>query len=68
MTNSDKQNNLFAHVLLQNSVDKALNTKRYITQTSLERKIWNFDESFARCLGKLSGISKYFLSNTLSQE
>ena len=38
MTNSDKHNNLFAHAPLQNSVDKALNTIRNITQTSKETK------------------------------
>ena len=28
MTNSDKHSNLFAHARLQNSVNKALNTKK----------------------------------------
>ena len=43
----------FAHAQLQNSVNKAKNTKRNITQTSKETKLWNFDESFARCHGHI---------------
>ena len=50
MTNSDKHNNIFAHAQLQNSVNKALNTKRNITQTSKETNWWSFDESLAGCL------------------
>ena len=51
MTNSDKPNNLFAHAQLQNSVNKALNTKKKeLTQTSNETKWWSFDESLAGCL------------------
>ena len=50
MTNSDKHNNLFAHAQLQNSVNKALNTKRNITQKSKETNWWSFDESLAGCL------------------
>ena len=50
MTNSDKHNNLFAHAQLQNLVNKALNTKRNITQISKETNWWSFDESLAGCL------------------
>ena len=50
MTNSDKHNNLFAHAQTQNSVNKALNTKKKLTQTSNETKWWNFEESLAGCL------------------
>ena len=50
MTNSDKHNNLFAHAQSQNSVNKALNTKRNITQKSKETNWWSFDESIAGCL------------------
>ena len=50
MTTSDKPNNLFAHAQLQNSVNKALNTKKELTQTSNETKWWSFDESLAGCL------------------
>ena len=50
MTNSDKHNNLFAHAQLQNSVNKALDTKRNITQKSKETNWWSFDESLAECL------------------
>ena len=50
MANSDKHNNLFAHAQLQNSVNKALNTKRNITQTSSETNWMSFDKSFAGCL------------------
>ena len=42
MTTSDKPNNFFAHAQLQNSVNKALNTKKDLTQS--------FDESLAGCL------------------
>ena len=44
MTNSDKHNNIFAHVHLQNSVNKALNTYKELTQTSNETHWWSFDE------------------------
>ena len=50
MTNSDKHNNLFAHAQLQNLVNKALNTKRNITQKPKETNWWSFDESLAGCL------------------
>ena len=50
MTNADKHNNLFAHAPLQNSVNKALNTIRNITQTAKETNWWSFDESLAGCL------------------
>ena len=50
MTNTDKHNNLFANVQLQNSVNKALNTKRNITQTSNETNWWSYDKSLAGCL------------------
>ena len=40
----------FAHAKLQNSVNKALNTIRSITQTSKETNWWSFDESFSGCL------------------
>ena len=53
MTNSDKHNNLFAPAQLQNSVNKALNTKRNITQTLKETNWWSFDESLAGCLEKI---------------
>ena len=50
MTNSDKHNSLFAHAQLQNSVNKALDTKRNITEKSKETNWWSFDESLAGCL------------------
>ena len=50
MMNSDKPNNLFVHAQLQNSVNKALNTKKELTQTSNETNWWSFDESLAGCL------------------
>ena len=51
MTNSDKHNNLFfAHAQLQNSMNKALNTIRNITQNSKETNWWSFNESLAGCL------------------
>ena len=51
MTNSDKQNTLFcACTVAKNSMNKALNTIRNITQTSKETNWWNFDESLAGCL------------------
>ena len=50
MMNSEKPNNLFAHAPLQNSVNKALNTKKELTQTSNETKWWSFNESLAGCL------------------
>ena len=50
MTNSDKHNNFFAHAQLQNSVNKALNTIRNMTQTSKETNWWSVDESLAGCL------------------
>ena len=37
----------YAHVQLQNSVNKALNTIRNITQTSKETNWWSFDELLA---------------------
>ena len=40
----------FAPAQLQNSVNKALNTMRNITQTSKETNWWSFDESLAGCL------------------
>ena len=46
MTNSDKPNKPFAHAQLQNSVKKALNTKKELTQTSNE---WSSNESLAGC-------------------
>ena len=52
MTNSDKHN-FFAHVQLQNSVNKALNTEKEHTQASKETKETNwrsFDESLPGCL------------------
>ena len=51
MTNSDKHNNLFfSHAQLQNSVNKALNTKKELTQTSTKTNWWSFDVSLAGCL------------------
>ena len=50
MTNSEKHNTIFAHAQLQISVNKALNTKRNISQTSKEKNWWSFDESLAGCL------------------
>ena len=47
---SDKQNDLFAHAQLQNSVNKALNTKKELTQTSNETNWLSFDESLAGCI------------------
>ena len=64
MTNSDMHNTLFTHAQLQNSVNKALNTKRNITQTSKETNWWSFDESF---VWKTLSCSKYVSSNTFSQ-
>ena len=54
MTNSDKRNIFFffffffffANGQLHNSVNKALNTKGNIAQTSKETNWWSFDESF----------------------
>ena len=66
MTNSDKLNNRFAHAQLQNSVNKALNTKSNITQTSKETNWWSFDELLAGCLKTILIFSKYFSSNTFS--
>ena len=60
MTNSDKHNNIFAHAQLQNSLNKALNTKKELTQTSNETNWWSFDESLAGCL---ENLSKYFRPN-----
>ena len=65
MTNSDKQNNLFAHAQLQNLVNKSLSPKRNITQTSKETNWWSFDESFV--WKTVLSFSKYFSSNTFSQ-
>ena len=48
--NSDKPNNLFALAQLQNSVNKDLNTKKALTQTSNKTNWWSFDESLAGCL------------------
>ena len=53
MTNSDKHKKDFAHAQLQNSVNKALNTKRNITQKSKETNWWSFGESLAGCLEKI---------------
>ena len=53
MTNSDKPNYLFAHAQLQNSVNKALNTKKELTQKSNETNWWSFDESLAENIIKL---------------
>ena len=52
MTNSDNHNNLFARAQLQNSLNKALNTKRniHVTQTSKGTNLWSFNESLAGCL------------------
>ena len=66
MMNADKHNNLFAHSPLQNSVNKALNTIRNITQTSKETNWWSFHESLAGCLENIIIFSKYFSSNTFS--
>ena len=55
----------FAHVQLQNSVNKTLNTKRNITQTSKETNWSSFDESFV--WKTLLSLCKYFSSNTFSQ-
>ena len=41
---------LFVHAQLQNSVNKALNTKKELTQTSNETNWWSFGESLAGCL------------------
>ena len=48
MTNSDKPNNHFASAFA--SVNKALNTKKELTQTSNETKWSSFDDSLAGCL------------------
>ena len=50
MMNSDKPNYRFAHAQLQNSVNKALNTKKELTQSSNETNWWSFDETLAGCL------------------
>ena len=47
---SDKHDNLFCACAIANSVNKALNTLRNITQTSKETNCWRFDESLAGCL------------------
>ena len=62
MANSDKPHYLFAHAQLQNSVNKALKTKKELTQTSNETNWWSFNESLAGCLENI--ISKYFSSNS----
>ena len=67
MANPDKHNIFFAHAQLQNSVNKALNTKRNITQTPKETNWWSFNESFAECLGnhiklQLIRFVQYFLT------
>ena len=62
MTNSDKHNNLFfSHAQLQNSVNKALNTNRNITQTSKETNWWSYES--------LLDVWKHYLAlvNTFSQ-
>ena len=67
MTNSDKHNNLFAHAQLQNSVNKALNTIRNITQTSKKRRIGGVSTNRLLDVWKMLLIfSKYFSSNTFS--
>ena len=57
----------FARAQLQNSVSKPLDTKRNTTQTLKEKIRGFFDELFAGCLEKLLSFSKYFSSNTFSQ-
>ena len=42
-----------AHAQLQNSVNKAHNTKKELTQISNETKTGSLDESFAECLGNI---------------
>ena len=54
MTISD--NNYFVHAQLLNSVNKALNTKRNMTQTSKETNWWSFDESLAGCLENIINL------------
>ena len=49
MMNSDKPNNLL-RMQLQYSLNKALNTKKELTQTSNKTNWWSFDESLAGCL------------------
>ena len=49
MANSDKPKTI-AHARLQNSVNKALSTKKELTQKSYETKWWSFNESLAGCL------------------
>ena len=46
----------FAHAQLQNSVNKTLNTKRNITQTSKETNWWSFDESLAGYLENIVNL------------
>ena len=59
MTNSDMHNNLFKHAQLQNPVNKALNTKRNITQTPKETNWWSFDESL---VWKTFSLSTFFVN------
>ena len=66
MTNSDKPNNLFAHAQLRNSVNKVLNTKKELTQTSNETNWRSFDQSLAGCLENII-LSKYFSFNAFLQ-
>ena len=49
MTTSDKPNSHCACAIAK-SVNKALNTKKELSQTSNETKWWSFDESLAGCL------------------
>ena len=68
MTHSDKQNNLFAHAQLQNSVYKAKNTKRNITQKSKETNRWSFNDSLLDVWVTILSCNKYVLFNTFSKK
>ena len=67
MMNSDKLNNLFAHAQLRNSVNKALNTKKELTQTSTRQIGGASTNRLLDVLKTLLSFSKYFSSNVFLQ-
>ena len=62
MTNSDKHNNLFAHAQLQNSVNKALNTKKESTQHQTKQIDGASTNRLLDVLKTLLSFSKYLSS------
>ena len=64
---SDKPNNLFTHAQLQKSVNKALNTKKELTQTSNEQIGGASMNHLLDVLKTLLSFSKYFSSNAFLQ-